>query len=631
MLLNGTGGIGKTTLAIEYLNKYQNFYDHLGFVEYNNDIKNSFLSAFVNTYKLNTETVDERFEELLYNLQNLDGKNLLIIDDIKRSDDFEMIKNLSVNFELLITSRTEFNTVNKLDIEHLPIEKAKELFLDYFNTNENIDILLEYLDYHTLFIKLTAQTLANSRILTIKKIEQKFKNGEFGDIKNNLVQSTFNIYLEKFFDLSNLSKNEVLILKKLSLFPSIEIDFEKLKDFLCIEDKEEFDSSLTILSKNGWLIQNKNTFKLHQIIKEFLLSFHHILYEECESIVQYFANKLLLNPTDDAVYKFEYLPFSISIVNNLKDENEDIATLINNISLICIDIGNYQEALNFQLRAIDLTKKVFGEKHQNLASSYNNISMIYKNIGKFEESISFGLESLKLREELMMDVPSIVVSYNNISMIYQDIGKLEEALSFSLDSLSLVKQISENEQPNLYCSIYNTISMIYKEMNDLPNALEYQLNAIELVKKILGFNHSSLGMNYNNISLIYKDLGKFDEALEYQLKSLSFKVKLGENHPSLAITYNNLGLIYQGLKDWNISLEFYKKALVIAKERLNKNHPILATIYANIAQIYFKNSNLVEAKIAIDKAENIYKELFPTGHYKLDEILKIKKIIYQSN
>ena len=282
-----------------------------------------------------------------------------------------------------------------------------------------------------------------------------------------------------------------LILKKLSLFPSIEIDFEKLKDFLCIEDEEEFDSSLTTLSKNGWLIQNKNSFKLHQIIKEFLLSFHHILYEEYELIVEYFVNKLLLNPTDDAVDKFEFLPFSISIVNNLKDENKGIATLVNNISLICIDIGNYQEALNFQLRAIDLTKKVFGEKHKNLASSYNNISMIYKKLGKLEEALFFGLKSLRLREELSLDISSIAKSYNNIAIIYQDMGKLQEALSFSFDSLSLVKQISENEQPSLYCSIYNNISTIYKDLYKFENALEYQYNAIELTKKLLGSNHSS--------------------------------------------------------------------------------------------------------------------------------------------
>lgn len=30
------------------------------------------------------------------------------------------------------------------------------------------------------------------------------------------------------------------------------------------------------------------------------------------------VNKLLLNPTDDVVDKFEFLPFSMSIVNNLK-------------------------------------------------------------------------------------------------------------------------------------------------------------------------------------------------------------------------------------------------------------------------------------------------------------------------
>ncbi|MCG3673847.1 tetratricopeptide repeat protein [Aliarcobacter butzleri] len=590
MLLNGTGGIGKTTLAIEYLNKYQNFYDHLGFVEYNNDIKNSFLSAFVNTYKLDSQTLDERFEELLYNLQNLDGKNLLIIDDIKTSDDFEMIRNLSVNFELLITSRTEFNTVNKLDIEHLPKEKAKELFLDYFNTEENIDVLLEYLDYHTLFIKLTAQTLANSRTLTIKKIEEKFKNGEFGDIKNNLEQSTFNIYLEKLFNLSNLSKNEVLILKKLSLFPSIEIDFEKLKDFLCIEDEEEFDLNLTILSKNGWLIQNKNFFKLHQIIKEFLLSFHHILYKECDEIVKYFEKKLLLNPGDNPINIFELLPFSISLVFNLRDENKaSIIFLYSNISSLYKEMGKLREAFFYQIKNLRDTKIFFGKKTLEVATSYHNISEIYREKGSLTKALIYQLKSIKITEDILGE--------NHFDL----------------------------------ASNYNTLSLIYQSQRELKLALSYQEKSLKLLEKDEKENHFFLAQIYNNISNIYLDIKKYEKALEYQKKSLIIKEHNYDNkHPSLAKSYNNISNIYFQMDNYKKALEYQRMSILIKEEVLGKEHPSLAISYENIALYYFRDTNIIEAKKAIDKAENIYKKLFPSGYYILDEISKIKEMIYQS-
>ncbi len=590
MLLNGTGGIGKTTLAIEYLNKYQNFYDHLGFVEYNNDIKNSFLSAFVNTYKLDSQTVDERFEELLYNLQNLDGKNLLIIDDIKTSDDFEMIRNLSVNFELLITSRTEFNTVNKLDIEHLPKEKAKELFLDYLNTDENIDVLLEYLDYHTLFIKLTAQTLANSRTLTIKKIEEKFKNGEFGDIKNNLEQSTFNIYLEKLFNLSTLTENEILILKKLSLFPSIEIDFEKLKDFLCIEDEEKFDSNLTTLSKNGWLIQNKNSFKLHQIIKEFLLLFHHILYEECDEIVQYFSYKLLLNPEDNPINRFEFLPFAVSLVFNLRDENKaSIIFLYSHISIIYQKMGKFREALFYQIKNLRATKIFFGKKTLEISISYHTISEIYRERENFKKALEYQLKSIEITKNILGENHSDLASnYNTLSLIYQYQGELERALSYQGKFLRLIKKNKEN-------------------------------------------NDSLFAINYNNISNIYLDMQKYEKSLKYQKKSLIIKEQIYEKkHPSLAVTYNNLASIYFLMNNLEKALEYGQKSLLIKEEILDKEHLSLAISYEVIAQIYFQTSNIIEAKKAIDKAENIYKNLLPSEDSTLMKTLNIKKMIYQA-
>ena len=507
MLLNGTGGIGKTALAIEYLNKYQDSYAHIAFVQYNNDIKESFLTAFKDEYILKGSTPDERFSELLHILENLKGRNLLVVDDIKTQENFDTIKNLSSKFDLLITSRVEFGTVNKIDIEHLPNDKAKELFLKYYETDENIDNLLEYLNYHTLFIKLTAQTLKNSRVMTIKKLEEKFVSGEFGNITNNLEKNTFNMYLNKLFNLDTLNEMEVLILKRLSLLPSIEIDFGRLTDFLSINegDIEEFDSALTSLSKLGWLIQNKNSFKLHQIIKEFLLSSHHISYEECEDIVENFIDKLFLNLSDNPIDKFEFISNAVSIAKNIDVENEKIATLFNNISTIYQAMGELDKALEFQFKALKLTEEVLGEKHPNLATSYNNISMIYKAMGELDKALEFQLKALKLREEVLGEKhPNLATSYNNISTIYQAMGELDKALEFQLKDLKLTKEVLGEKHPNLAIS-YANIAQIYLQNTNIVEAKKSIDKAEKIYRDLFLNGHPTLDTIVRIREHIYKN------------------------------------------------------------------------------------------------------------------------------
>jgi tetratricopeptide (TPR) repeat protein len=629
MLLNGTGGIGKTALAIEYLNQYQNVYDHIAFVQDDNEITGSFLTAFKDSTKLTGTTPEERFDELLLKLENLNGKNLLIVDNIQTEANFERIKNLSSRFDLLITSRTAFNTVNRIDIEHLPEDKAKALFLEYYSTDKSIDKLLEYLDYHTLFIKLTAQTLANSNILSIKQLETKFANGEFGEVTNNLESSTFNTYLSKLFNLNTLDKSDVLLLKRLSLFPSIEISFEQLKDFLSVEDAQALDADLTTLAQRGWLIKNQKTFKLHQIIKEFLLAIHPIAYKECDDMVQTFSKNLYVALTTNPIYGFEFIPFAVSIANNLSSKDKNIATLLNNIASIYRAMGELEKSLEFRLKDLTLKEEILGDKDPSLATSYNNIALIYKDMGELEKALEFQLKALTIREEVLGDKhPDLATSYNNIATIYNSMGELEKALEFQLKAITLMKEVLGDKHPFLATS-YNNIALIYKDMGKLEKALEFALKALTIREEVLGDKHPDLARSYNNISEIYRVMGEQEKALEFQLKALTLREEvLGDKHPDLAIGYNNLSLIYNDMGEPEKALKFTLKAITLKEEVLGKNHPSLAISYANIAQIYFQNANIADAKKCIGKAEKIFSTLFPNGHPHLDATIAIKEQIY---
>ena len=86
LLLNGIGGIGKSTLASYYLNQHKDDFDYYGFVQVKEDIKLSFASAFSTSLDLKSEKIDDLFAEVMNKLQNLEGKKLLIIDDVKEME-----------------------------------------------------------------------------------------------------------------------------------------------------------------------------------------------------------------------------------------------------------------------------------------------------------------------------------------------------------------------------------------------------------------------------------------------------------------------------------------------------------------------------------------------------------------
>jgi len=205
LLLNGIGGIGKSTLASYYLNQHKVQYDYYGFIQVNENIKLSLTTALSTSLDLQSEKLDELFHETMNKLQNLEGTKLLIIDDVKEMesqlDEMNTLMTLkNSGFKILFTSREVKEYIPQYILDIMSVEDARELFLKHFPTDEieKVDKILEYVDYHTLFIEITAKTLKKRKnTLTLDIAIEKFENGEFTVVKRNKSES-FNKFLKNF-------------------------------------------------------------------------------------------------------------------------------------------------------------------------------------------------------------------------------------------------------------------------------------------------------------------------------------------------------------------------------------------------------------------------------------------------
>jgi len=638
LLLNGIGGIGKSTLASYYLNQKKDEYDYYGFVQVNKDIKLSFVSAFNTSLNLQSEKIDDLFAEIMSKLNNLDKtkKKLLIIDDVKemdnQKDEINTLMTLKNNgFQILFTSRESKDSLISPKhchfLDRMTTEDARELFLNYFPTVEiaKVDrVIKDYLDYHTLFIEITAKTLSQrKRTLSLDKMIEKFDNGEFASIQKSKDES-FNQFLNDLFSDDKILQDEetLLFLKRFSVLPSIEISFEDLYKFLVCEDEEKLELLLNELVDNGWLIESDRGYKFHQILKEFVLDFYLASFEEIEVQVDYLvelienSNDLLVavNQRKNIIY-FDSLE---KIFEKIKVENEKVANFYLHFGNICRTLEFYGKIENLFQKALKISKKILGENHTDIAIYYNNLASFYNSRGNYERAEEFYFKALRIREELLgKEHLDTVTTYNNLAEVYRLRGLEKKALPLYIKALQIRKR-TLGEEHHHTASSYNNLALLYTSMEVYEKAKPLYIKALEIKEKIFGKEHPDTAISYHNLAKLYHLMGEYLQAEPLYLKASEiWKDKWGEEHSTTATSYNDLGSFYTLMENYNRAEILLYKSLRTREHILGKKHSETASSYNNLGIFHYKKENFDKSNKYMKKSIDIYSKILPKNHSTL--------------
>ena len=495
LLLNGIAGIGKTELTKKYFWDNCDKFKFIGWIDYLMGFRESLVSQFKDNIANITPEDDynTRYKKITKFLTNNEDI-LLIIDnidnEIEKDSELQLIRTLP-KVTILATSRIKLEVIeNKIDLDFLNDEACKELFYKYYNieiNDEFINKIIKFANNHTLTIELLAKT-AKAINLPLEEFYNKLKNTGLSEVAKEKISTLYHNdptkrqifeHLLKAFQLSGLNDNERYILTNISILPSISTNKTYIKEWLGLESYDDINSLVT----KGWINEIGFDVKIHPVIQEAIRGQTNPDFEKCKILINSIIKKLYNESGDNPLLKKEYILYAESILGyfeRIKEENEDIATLANNLSTIYKDMGDLNQSLDFQLKVVEIFEKIFDKNHPSLATSYNNLSMIYQDMGDLNQSLDFQLKALEIREKIFdKNHPDLAISYSILSLIYQDMG-------------------------------------------DLNQSLDFQLKALEIEEKIL--NHSNLAKSYQNLSSIYLDMDKIKDSLDYLKKSIEISI-----------------------------------------------------------------------------------------------------------
>ncbi|GAB4492566.1 MAG: hypothetical protein OHK0019_14740 [Saprospiraceae bacterium] len=423
VVVNGLGGIGKTTLAKFWLQGVLADYDHFAWIEMagNDGRRDQPARTFLETVAYHPELavnlrlsfdekepLENRFHHIMNALRQLDGRNLLVVDnagaDLEQKEIREQLP-LPPVWQVLVTSRNKLHGYELVPLDRLSPEHAKDLFRLYFSgdcTEAELDELLREVDYHTLTVELLAKTLENHLgSLTISELTAKLKRRQLADpelqrrisLNHSAEETEVYLHLLTTFDVAGLDDEERLLLARFAaLPPGGAYSAAQLEEWLKIspDGKKNLHETLLRLDRKGWLTRSaQNTFSLHRMIQQAVLYQLQPALAELAVLVEVFTKKLDFDTSTNFTLLFPWIPYAEQVLATLPEnerDSEGVGKLKNNLGIVYRDLGDYERARDLLEAALASNLKNFGKEHPNVARSQINLGAVFLKTGKKEKA-----------------------------------------------------------------------------------------------------------------------------------------------------------------------------------------------------------------------------------------------------
>ena len=602
VLVNGLGGIGKTTLAQAYVHKYYAEYQHIAWIVLDSD---NLANDFVNTpgliENLGIETGDfqplELFPELIRRLKVIPDKpNLIVIDNAEQLlKQYRDILPSQPDWHLLVTSREDIQGFCLKTLDFLSLDKAVELFKKHYThkklKEDEVTEVVKMVDRHTLTVEILAKTAEELRydIDTLKiAIANDLKASI--DVAHNKKYAGINkitSYLGTIFNLSKLTESEVWLMKQFACLPSEFHSYELLNDLLTDKDdvgSAVFIAALNSLAQKGWLLRDKegDSYKMHRIVIDVTKGRNAINVADVETLISSITERLLSDRIrDNPLDKFTWIPFAITLLANFGTVTTDeISVLRNNLASGLYELGDYQDAKALLEKTVASTEKNFGADHPTTAITYSNLAVVLWDLGDYKKAKEL-LEKATASDEnnFGADHPTTAIRYSNLALVLKAIGDYPSA------KLLLEKAI-ENAEKNfgvdhLSTAIrYSNLALVLQDMGDYQGAKMLLEKATASAVKNFGVDHPTTATRYSNLAVVLKDLGDNQAAKVLLEKAIASDEKhFGTDHPATANRYHNLSTVLYHLEDYDVALARSNTALAIFNKTLPDGHPIIKTVH----------------------------------------------------
>ena len=166
-------------------------------------------------------------------------------------------------------------------------------------------------------------------------------------------------------------------------------------------------------------------------------------------------------------------------------------------------IGESEKALRLDMQAADIFSNVGLDTDYRLATLFNNMSFLCEDLGELDSAAEYLNRALYILNALEESQIEIAITYTNLANIYLEQDQLNEAKVTVKKALDIF--IKETEGLDVhYSAAVCALGEIYYKENNYEKAVSLFEKALELTKRDYGDSTLSCAILLENIADVYK-------------------------------------------------------------------------------------------------------------------------------
>ncbi|KAJ6998586.1 LOW QUALITY PROTEIN: hypothetical protein NC653_014684 [Populus alba x Populus x berolinensis] len=326
-----------------------------------------------------------------------------------------------------------------------------------------------------------------------------------------------------------------------------------------------------------------------------------------------------------------------------------------------VAVLNFNEALPFGLKALDIHKSGLGDYSVEVAYDRKLLGVIYSGLEEHDKALEQNVLSQKswgLRSELLhaeIDAANMQIALgkydeaiNTLKGVVQQTEK--DGGTRALVFISMAKALchlekiadakrcleiacgildkKETASPVEVAEAYSEIAMLYENMNEFETAISLLKRTQSMLEKLPQEQHSE-GSVSARIGWLLLLTGKVTQAIPY-LESAAemLKESFGSKHFGIGYVYNNLGAAYLELDRPQSAAQMFAVAKDIMDAALGPHHADSIEAYQNLSKAY---SAMGSYTLAIEFQQRANKIAWESHGPSAHDMLKWKPVEFGNN
>ena len=291
--------------------------------------------------------------------------------------------------------------------------------------------------------------------------------------------------------------------------------------------------------------------------------------------------------------------------------------------------GQYEEAIPFYRRALELGEQEFGPDHPTTANLLNHLALTYYGQGRYADAEPLFQRALAIQEKALgLDHLDVATSLRNLALLYQKQGRYADAEPHSERALAINEKALGPDHP-LVATNLNNLGFLYSDQGRYADAEPLYKRSLAIREKAFGPDHLDVADNLNNLANLYRNQGRLADAEPLYKRSLAIREKaLGPDHPSVATSLNNLAALYRAQGRYEAAEPLYKRAMAIDEKALGPEDPSFATNLNNLAALYHAQGRYADAEPLYKRAIAINEKALGPEHPSIATDLSNLALLY---